>query len=148
MSLDKASKMQMFEYQNLDWISTDVDPIVVLNKWYTPLLPTKNVKARYLVVEQTNNGAANETIEIELTINGTIYLLSILVGSGSENYYSLDINGVIVSTVSNQMLSLDADQSAPLETRSLGIRVRQTSVVDVVSAIIEVNMVYGILEVS
>ena len=45
-----------------------------------------------------------------------------------------------------QLLSLDADQSAPLETRSLGIRVRQTSAVDAVSAIIEVNMVYEVMQ--
>jgi hypothetical protein len=140
----------MWEYRNLDWdTATDVpiDPIVV-NNWYTALETTRNVKAFYLIVEQTNNGAAAENIEAELTIDGTAYVCGIGgAASGTPYYVFADIDGAL-DQVGNvrQILSLDLDQSAPLETRSLQVRVRQTSAVDVVSAIIEVNMVYATLE--
>ncbi len=149
-SLDKASKMQMFEYQNLDWdTATDVpiDPIVI-NDWYVALEPTRNVKVWYLIIEQTNNGATNEDLEIELTINGVVFIANgAAIVSGDPRYIVAGSTGVFddVGGV-RQVLSLDGDQSAPLETRSLGIRVRQTTAVDLVSAIIEVNMVYATLE--
>ena len=141
--------MSMFEYKNLDWdTATDVpvDP-VVLNDWYEPLPLTRNVKAWYLVVEQTNNGATIESIEVELTINGVVTPRVISAANGTLHYMMFDIDGDLqLSSTAIQMLSLDLDQSAPLETRSLRGRVRQTTTVDLVSAIIEVNMVYATLE--
>ncbi len=138
--------LSMFEFQNLDWdTATDVpiDPVVI-NDWYVALVPTPNVKAYYLVVEQTNNGGTDETLELEATINGTIYTASINTASGVERNLIFNINAVLDDVASRtQMLAFDADQSAPLETRSLGIRVRQTTVVDLVSAIIDVNLVYA-----
>ena len=143
--------MGMFEYQNLDWDTfTDlgIDPIVI-NDWYVPLVPTRNVKAHYLIIEQTNDGAAAETIEVELTVDGTVYSKSISMNSASPAYFFLTNEGVVNGSYTVlQMLSLDADQSAPLETRSLGIRVRQTSAVDATGAVIEVNMVYETKESS
>ena len=53
------------EFQNLDWISTSVDAIVILNKWYTPLPTVRDAKGWYLIVEQTNNGATVEDIVCE-----------------------------------------------------------------------------------
>ena len=144
-----GSARSMGEYGNLDWdTDTDVgvDPIVI-NTWYTPFAVTRNVKAFYIIVEQTNAGAAAETIVAELTIDGTVYTWTQVAGSGTPYYLYFNTVGALTDAVSaHQLLSLDADQSAPLETRSLQIRVRQTSVVDLVSAIIEVNMVYSILE--
>jgi hypothetical protein len=137
----------MFEYQNLDYNTADtVDPIVQ-NTWYTALAETEDVKAYYLIVEQTNNGAAVETIEVELTVDGTVYTGSIGPASGVITSVAFDIEGNLAfwGGISFQMLALDADQSAPLETRSLGIRVRQTTAVDPVAAQIEVNMVYETL---
>lgn len=149
---DGPARPYVWEYRNLDWDSaTDagVNPVVI-NTWYTPLAVTDDVKAWYLTVEQTNTGATDETLEVELTVNGVAYTIIWLATSGQTRYVSFIINGTILAgnTAPNQMLSLDLDQSAPLETRSLGIRVRQTTVVDAVSAIIEVNMVYATLEVT
>ena len=142
--------MQMFEYANLDWISTDVDPIVVQNFWYTPLVETDDVKAYYLLVEQTNNGAAVEDIELEVTHNGTVDTLTIVGAISGTIYYAVyDVAGVITfSTSVRQVISLDLDQSAPMETKSMMIRARQTTAVDIVAAQIEVNMVYATLEAT
>ena len=137
----------MFEYANLDYDTSGTANPLVLNVWYEALPVTRNVKAYYLIVEQTNAGATAETIVVELTIDGTVYTWTQVAGSGTPYYLYFNTVGALTDAVSaHQLLSLDADQSAPLETRSLQIRVRQTSVVDLVSAIIEVNMVYSILE--
>ena len=140
-----------YEYRNLNWdTATDVpvDPIVI-NTWYTALLPTRNVKAYYLVVEQTNTGAAAEDIVVELTIDGTVYTRAVNRASGVPMYMHMNqYNALDYQTDIRQMMSLDIDQSAPLECKSLGIRVRQTSAVDITSAIIEVNMVYATKEVG
>jgi|APSaa5957512576_1039674.scaffolds.fasta_scaffold49490_1 hypothetical protein len=145
----QSSRPYMFEYANLDYDTSGIANPIVINTWYTALETTKNVKAFYLVFEQTNNGATNETIVIELTIDGTVYTFSGSAASGDPRYVSFDANGDIsVQGSIEQILALDLDQSAPLETRSLSIRVRQTTAVDVVSAVIEVNMVYATLEVS
>lgn len=138
--------MFMSEYQNLDYLNATI----VQNTWYTPFASTRNVKAWYLIVEQTNNGATNENIVVELTINGTVYTRNINNAvSGTAYYVFMFIDGTMThGTGTRQMLSLDADQSAPLETRSLQIRVRQTTAVDPTAAQIEVNMVYATKEVS
>lgn len=146
-SLDRATKVYMFEYQNLDYDTTSVLPIIVINDWYTALETTRNVKGWYLLVEQTNNGAAVETIVTELTIGGTVYTnTDAAAASGVLQYMYLDTDGVLQNqATARQLLSLDDDQSAPLETRSLQIRVRQTTAVDAVAAQIDVNMNYAIL---
>ena len=136
----------VFEHRNLDWISTTVDAIVVLNKWYTPLVPTKNVRAFYLIVEQTNNGATDENLEVELTVDGVVHLGTIPGATNGTPFYKyIDYSGGFwASATVRQILALDLDQSAPLETRRLEIRVRQTSAVDLTAAQIEVNMVYDV----
>ena len=138
----------VFEYRNLDYDTTSVLPIIVINDWYTALVSTDNVKAWYLLVEQTNNGAAAETIVTELTINGTTYTnTDAAAASGVLQYMHLDTDGALQNqATARQLLSLDDDQSAPLETQSLQIRVRQTTAVDVVAAQIDVNMVYATKE--
>jgi hypothetical protein len=137
----------MFEYANLDYDTSGTANPLVLNVWYEALPVTRNVKAYYLIVEQTNAGATAETIVVELTIDGTVYTWTQVAGSGTPYYLYFNTVGALTDAVSaHQLLSLDADQSEPLETRSLQIRVRQTSVPDVASAVIEVNMVYCTLE--
>lgn len=141
--------MFMFEYQNLDYDTTATANPIVINTWYTALATTRNVKSYYLIVEQTNNGATVEDIEVELTIDGTVYVAATAMNSGALYYANFGIAATFGMTgIVNQLLALDADQSAPLETKSLQIRVRQTSVVDLVTAQIEVNMVYETLEMS
>ena len=134
----------MGEYRNLDWINTSL----TINEWYTALATTRNVRVWYLVVEQTNNGAAAEILEVELTIDGAAPITrSVAAVSGTADYIYIDWNGALVDQAAVvQLLSLDNDQSAPLETRSLQVRVRQTSDVDATSAQIEVNMVYQTIE--
>ena len=48
-----GGSMYMFEYANLDYITTVVEDPIIQNKWYTALAETDNVKAYYLIVEQT-----------------------------------------------------------------------------------------------
>jgi hypothetical protein len=138
----------MYEYQYLDYdTSVVVDPIVI-NTWYTALETTANVKGLYLIVEQTNNGATAETIACEVTLNGTAYTATLGgAASGGFFYLHFDRLGALQFNASAiQMRSIDVDQSAPVESRSMQVRVRQTTAVDVVSAIIEVNMAYSTLQ--
>ncbi len=123
--------------------------LFVLNDWYTPLPLTRNVKAFYLIVEQTNNGATAENLEVELTVDGVVHLGTIPGATNGTPFYKyIDYSGGFwASATVRQILALDLDQSAPLETESLKIRVKQTSAVDAVSAQIEVNMVYATKEV-
>lgn len=143
-TLDKASRLAMFEYQNLDYDTTGTANPIVINTWYTALATTRNVKGYYLIVEQTNNGATVETIATELTVNGTTYTnTDAAAASGVLQYMYFDENGALQNTgTAQQLMALDVDQSAPLETKSLQIRVRQTTVVDLTTAQIEVNLVY------
>ena len=142
--------MQMFEYRNLDYDTTVVEDPIILNKWYTALPTRRNVKAWYLVVEQTNNGAAAETIGVEVTVNGNVNNRNIAaLVDNTPNYMFFSELGFLSNQAAvRQLLALDDDHSAPLETRSLRIRVRQTTAVDVVAAQIEVNMVYATLEAT
>lgn len=134
----------MFEHQLLDFITTSVDAIVIQNKWYTALPLTKNFKGLYLIVEQTNDGAADETIEVEYLIDGVALTPATLLGSGVATYHGINTYGAVVTNAAAiPMVFADFDQTFPLETKSLRLRVRQTSVVDAVAANIEVNMVYA-----
>ncbi len=142
----------MYEYYNLDWdtaIDVPIDPIIQ-NDWYEALVDLEDVKAYYLVIEQTNNGAAVEDIEVEITLNGVPYIYAgAAMASGVPAYLRFGITAVINGPgVPMQMVALDADQSAPLETRLLSIRVRQTTPVDAVSAIIDVNLAGATKEVT
>ena len=136
---------QLWEYENLDWISTDVDAIVIKDKWYE-VLSVRYVKLFYLISEQTNDGAAAETIEVRLTRNGgTPNLNSGARDSGVQYHYRFAMEGsFVIDGSEQQLLSLDGDQSVSLETESLLIEARQTSVVDAVSAQIEINGVYKV----
>ena len=144
-----APRLEMFENRNLNWssaIDVPVDPIVI-NTWYTPLEEIVNVKAAYLAITQTNNGATNEDIVAEITRGGVVSTWLQDAVNTQIYYLRFSVDGNLVdATAPFQVRSLDLDQSAPLETRALAIRVRQTSVVDLVAARINVRMVYGTLE--
>ena len=130
-----------YEFKNLNWDTSTV----VQNAWNTPLDTTSNpVKIYYLVFEQTNNGATVETVSLEITTNGTAHTTTSAVNSGAKMYVYFDEDGAIQRGTSvRQLLSQELDNSAPLETKSVKIRIRQTTGVDPVSASLEVNMVYG-----
>jgi hypothetical protein len=130
-----------YEFQNIDWDTA----VVVINDWNEPMPTEDNVKCWYLVVEQTNNGATAETLQLEITLaSGTPLTLNIAADSGNRYYIYYNLNGTLTSSTSIYTLgSLDPDNSVPIETSSMRIRIRQTTAVDVVSASIEVNVIYA-----
>ena len=135
------------------WVQQDPvdydDATLVINTWETveaDLSGGKPAKLLYVSVEQTNNGAAVEDIELEITLNGVANTWTLGgIASGAIHWCTMTIEGV----TSNQTGSIrmpralvDGDYG-PLASESIGlIRVRQTSVVDGVSASIEVNIVW------
>lgn len=134
----------------------DQDPVdyddntLVINTWETvdaDLSEGKPAKLDYVIVEQTNDGAAVEDIELEITINGVANTWSLGgIASGAQHYCGLTIAGVTVDQATNPRMvrALDDDHSLPLKAQSVGlIRVRQTSVVDGVAAAIEVNILWA-----
>lgn len=130
-----------------------LDITLTINAWETvsaALSSSVPAQLRYIIVEQTNNGAAVETIELEITFNGTARTWTLAgIASGTPIYCIVTANQSAAdfetsSTTSiQQVMSLDADQSAPLAASSIGlIRTRQTTAVDGVAAQIEVNIVW------
>jgi len=131
-----------------------IDTSLVINTWETvsaDLSGGKPARLWYMLVEQTNNGAAAEDIELEVTINGTAYTW---IGScdsgtvyGGYIQYNLSAGDFVPSlsttkyTVASPTLSNHV--AMPFVASSVGlVRVRQTSAVDGVSAQIEVNIVW------
>lgn len=143
------NRLGMFEWRNLDFSTADIVDPLVINTWYEALPLTRNIKMLYCQVEQTNNGAAPEDLEVEFTIDGAV-INRALPGevSGATNYMIVNTLRQLLGSgpAARMILANDPDQAAPLETRSLRIKVRQTSAVDLVSAFIEVNANYFTLE--
>jgi len=133
-----------------------LDTSLTINDWENVSADlSSNVPARlwYIIVEQTNNGAAVETIELEITFNGTARTWTLTgIASGTPIYCIITANQsasdfeTSSTTSAQQVVSLDVDQSIPLAASSIGlIRTRQTTAVDGVSAQIEVNIVWDAL---
>jgi len=134
-----------------------IDTTLTINDWETvdadlsEGLPTR---LWYMYIEQTNNGAAAEDIELELTINGTAYTWSVTANSGTRYFCIFSYNlsaGDLETAVSTSILSvmggLEGDQTCPFTAESISlIRTRQTTAVDGVSAQIEVNIVWDKLK--
>ena len=109
-------------------------------------------KIWFFIVEQTNNGAAVETLVVHITINGTVYDVTLTgVASGAQSYISCytdlatgDFNFNDSAAGTYTMGSPGkANLAIPFTARSIGlITVEQTSAVDGVSAQIEVNIVW------
>ena len=134
-----------------------LDATIVQNVWETvsaDLSEGKPARLWYIYIEQTNNGATQETVALELTINGTAYTDTLTLDSGVRKYVFVqsELAGGDFFLVDNPSAyqvnsARDADQSAPFTCKSVGlIRVRQTSGVDVVAAQIEVNVVWDKLQ--
>jgi len=134
-----------------------IDTSLVQNTWenvVADLSGGKPARLWLIIVEQENNGATVETIELEITINGTAYTWTLTgIASGTPNYCYISTgltagdfttaNGATIYTV----LAADPDLSVPFTVESVGlIRVRQTTDVDGTSAQIEVNVVWDRLE--
>jgi hypothetical protein len=107
----------------------------------------KPAKLWILSFEQTNNGATDEDIELDVTINGTAYTFSQTAVSGTVYYCYMSRNlatGDFEPTVTTDVVTMnseDTDFSIPFVAASVGlIEVQQTSTVDGTSAQIEVNL--------
>ena len=111
----------------------------------------KPVRLWGIFVEQTNNGATAETIDLEITINGTAYEFTRSCDSGTPYYgairsiltasdFTPQLNASTVTTGSGDLGQYVA---IPFVASSVGlIRVKQTTDVDGTSAQIEVNIVW------
>jgi len=131
-----------------------IDTSLVINTWETvvaDLSGGKPAKIWSIEVEQTNNGATDETIELEITINGTAYVFTRSCISGTIYFgtflqlstgtdFTPQLNA---SSFTTGATKLSANQAIPFMASSVGlIRVRQTTAVDVTSAQIEVNITW------
>ena len=154
MRTDKPNKAFITQLP-VDWIDT----ALVASTWETVeanLSGGHPAKLYLIYVEQTNNGATVEDIEVEIDINGstlnwtipnavsgTPYYLQIghdqLLGD-FDPVYGTSIRGVLLGPASNSDLQ-------PFTARTVGlIRAVQTTGVDAVAAQIEVNIVWDKLE--
>jgi len=135
-----------------------IDTSLVQNNWenvVADLSGGKPARLWHIVIEQTNNGLTAEDIELEITINGTAYTVTVTADSGTRYYvvcqsdlsagdFSFGTNTTAV-TVGNPGYSTTV--AIPFDAQNVGlIRVRQTSNIDGTSAQIEVNIVWERLE--
>ena len=132
-----------------------IDTSLVINTWETVvanLSGGKPARLLYIIIEQTNNGATAETIEFEITINGTTYTKTMTgMGSGTPVYLYFQkdlVAGDLVllhttTAFSVGCFALNTGVPVPFNVETVGlIRVRQTTDVDAVSAQIEVNIIW------
>jgi len=132
-----------------------LDDSIVQNAWETiaaDLSGGMPARIFFVIIEQTNNGATAETLELEITINGTAYTLTVAADSGVVYYgycqISLTGGDFTFNFFAAQQYTLGSpgystNRNIPFNAESVGlIRVRQTTDVDVTSAQIEVNIVW------
>ena len=103
----------------------------------------------YILLEQTNNGATQEDLTLEITINGTAYEFTITATSGTQYHcimsYDLTTGDFTPAVTSTDMTvgSSFTNFAVPFDAASVGlIRVKQTTDVDGTSAQIEVNIIW------
>ena len=129
------------------------DTSLVINTWENvsaDLSGGKPTKLNFTFFEQTNNGATDEDIELEITINGTAYTITQTAVSGTVYYVYLNqaqSGGDFSFVTSTSTRAFNGQNIASMagsfiaETIGL-IRVRQTTNVDGTSAQIEVNIIW------
>lgn len=107
----------------------------------------KPARLWWIQVEQTNNGATDEDITLEVTINGTAYEFSGTCVSGTVYFGIIGGNLTagdftpLLTTTNATTFGLNNAIGTPFIAESVGlIRVKQTTDVDAVSAQIEVNI--------
>jgi len=134
-----------------------LDDSLVQNTWETvvaDLSGGKPARILYIFLEQTNNGATAEDLELEITINGIAYTFSQAAAASGSQYqgrisYSASAGNflAIMGTGGWTVRGFNVNTSVDFIAESVGlIRVRQTSDVDITSAQIEVNIVWDRLE--
>ena len=157
-SLDQATKTTIFQSQlPVDYLDTSI----TINVWETieaDLSESAPAQLWYILMEQTNNGATVETLELEMTMPHPV--------TGVMTPYTVTIAGMVSGTIyyvyrnrslvagdfnflganSHQSLGdifLNSNVAVPFVAGSVGlVRVRQTTAVDITSAQIEVNIVW------
>ena len=134
------------------------DTTIVQNAWeevVADLSEGAPAQLWYCIVTQTNDGATNETLELEITINGTAYTVTLTNIASADLIYvfvhhTLTAGDFTLSSTTNKWgfgQALDLRYAVPFTAESVGlIRVRQTSAVDPVSASIDVNFRWDKLE--
>ena len=136
-----------------------IDTTLTHNVWETAIANLsggKHIKIWIFKVEQTNNGATAEDLEVEITFNGTAYLISLNAMDSAEMYYlfvtvNLTAGDFFIFHTTSEVSfgrgeSIVSAMAIPFvaDNASL-VRVRQTSDVDVTSAQIEINISHEIL---
>ena len=136
-----------------------IDTSITINDWMTVdsnLSDGDPCKLWVLIVEQTNDSATAETLEFEITINGTAYTLTMTnAASGTAYYVSISRNlttGDFTLAWSSSARTVGeaalGNLAVPFVADHVGlIRVRQTTTVDPVAAQVEVNMNWELLEI-
>jgi len=134
-----------------------LDISLVINTWETVIADLsggKPARLWYIIIEQTNNGATAEDLELEITINGTAYTITIPADSGTPYYVTMlfslvagdfSFEGVTASRSVGDPVTYY--KAMPFVGVNVGlIRIRQTTDVDITSAQIEVNIIWDRLE--
>jgi hypothetical protein len=129
-----------------------IDTSLTINNWETvvaDLSDGSRARLRFIMVEQTNNGATDETIELEITINRKPYTFTLSMVSGTLYFCSFNQNltagdfTTSVGTTNYAAMSVSSTVANWFNAESVGlVRVRQTTGVDGTSASIEVNIVW------
>jgi len=139
-----------------------IDTSLVINTWETvsaDLSEGKPARLLFIIVEQTNNGAAVETVELEITINGTAYVFTgtnmpsgtVCFGYvteallGGDFLVALPVGGTVIPAGEGYSATITKTFNA---SRVGLIRARQTSAVDATSAQIEVNIIWDKLVIA
>lgn len=146
-----ANKEGFFKAQlPVDYLDTSL----VQNTWETvssDLSKGKPAKLLFIIIEQTNNGASGEDIELEITINGTPYTWTLTMSNGIKNYCYITkdlLTGDFATSSNTGIYSVGSvgfalETADPFVCSKVGlIRVRQTTDVDGTSAQIEVNIAW------
>lgn len=134
-----------------------IDNSLTINNWETIVADLSGgdpARLWWIIVEQTNNGAAVENFELEITINGTAYTFAQAAAVSGTQYFGLmyytltagDFTPLFTTSTHTVGNPVSTAQGIPFtaETVSL-IRIRQTTAVDVVAASLEVNIVWDLL---
>jgi len=131
-----------------------IDTSLVQNTWENVSADLSGgvpVRLWFIIVEQTNNGATAEDIELEMTINGTAYTVAVTADDSTQYFVSVSYSltagdfSFLAGTQKGLVGSgvIDIRSAVPFIASSVElIRVRQTTDVDGTSAQIEVNIVW------
>lgn len=154
MRVKKASQ-QIFKTQlPVDYINTSlvINTFEIVN---SDLSGGKPCKLWYIIIEQTNNGATAEDIQVDIVINGTSYTFARANAVSGTPYYGNishilsagDFECSLSATPSAVSAVIITNQALPFIADSVGlIREKQTTDVDLTAAQIEVNIIWEKLE--